>query len=261
MSADITRILQEWEYDSGNLIRIIKADDGRDVLQVRQPLGIEQYELQGRPDGVTPEGKESYVALYQERLREHIEAQGSDAGFSLSHDDVVRLQNEGVIYYFRYLVLFQIGDFERTASDTDHNLAMCDLVDRYADKDSEKKEVLQYRPYILRINAISKAMISLNRKLKAAAVDIIENAIEMIKTMPSIDTPAFQFEKIRSINSLKATLKQIQEQKVPALDRLRADLEQAVENEDYETAAQIRDRIRALENAEGSRGDAQQDSG
>jgi hypothetical protein len=259
VSADITSILREWEYDSGNLIRIIKADDGRDVLQVRQPLGIEQYELQGRPDGMAPEGRESYVVLYQEKLREHIGARGSDVGFTLSHEDFARLQNEGVIYYFRYLVLFQIGDFERTASDTDHNLALCDLVDQYADKESDKKEILQYRPYILRINAISKAMISLNRQLKSAAVDIIESAIDMIKKMPNIDTPAFQFEKIRSINSLKATLKQIQEQKVSPLDKLRSDLEQAVESEDYETAAQIRDRIRALEDAqepdEGGRGD------
>ena len=164
-----------------------------------------------------------------------------------------------MIYYFRYLVLFQIGDFERAASDTDHNLALCDLVDRYADKESDKKEILQYRPYILRVNAISKAMISLNRQLKSAAVDIIESAIDMIKKMPNVDTPAFQFEKIRSINSLKATLKQIQEQKVSPLDKLRADLEQAVESEDYETAAEIRDRIRALEGGQEPGGGAGDD--
>ncbi len=256
MSSDITRILKDWEYDSGNMIRIIKADDGRDVLQVRQPLGIEQYELQGRPDGLAPEGKECYVELYSERLREHVAAHGSEEGFTLSHDDLVRLQNEGVLYYYRYLVLFQIGDFERTASDTDHNLALCELVDKFADKETDKKEVLQYRPYILRINAISKAMISLNHQLKAAAMEIIETAIDVIKKMPNIDTPAFQFEKIRSINSLRATLKQIQEQKVSPLDKLRADLDRAVEEEDYEAAAQIRDRIRELEGAGGQQDDA-----
>ncbi len=260
VSADITNILREWEYDSNNLIRIIKADDGRDVLQVRQPLGVEQYELQGRPDGAAPEGRESFVILYQERLREHIAARGSDQGFSLSREDFGRLQNEGVIYYFRYLVLFQIGDFERAASDTDHNLALCDLVDRYADKDSDKKEILQYRPYILRINAISRAMISLNHQLKSAAVDIIESAIDAIKKMPNIDTPAFQFEKIRSINSLKATLKQVQEQRVSPVDALRADLEVAVESEDYEAAAEIRDRIRALEGGQAP-GGARDDTG
>jgi hypothetical protein len=250
VSSDITRILKEWEYDSGNLIRIIKADDGRDVLQVRQPLGIEQYELQGRPDGQAPEGKESFVEMYQGRLRDHVAANGSDLGFALSHEDFVRLQNEGVLYYYRYLVLFQIGDFTRTAADTDHNLALCDLVDKYGEKESDKKEILQYRPYILRINAISKAMISLNQQLKTAAVQIIESAIDVIKRMPNIDTPAFQFEKIRSINSLRATLKQIQEQKVSPLDKLRAELDRAVDDEDYETAARLRDRIQDIEHGE-----------
>jgi len=256
VSSDITRILRDWEYDSGNLIRIIKADDGREVLQVRQPLGLEQYELQGRPDGLAPEGKESYVELFQERLRDHAAAQGSDQGFALSHEDFVRLQNEGVLYYYRYLVLFQIGDFTRTASDTDHNLALCDLVDKYGEKDADKKEILQYRPYILRINAISKAMISLNQQLKAAAMQIIESAIDVIKRMPNIDTPAFQFEKIRSINSLRATLKQIQEQKVSPIDKLRAELDQAVSDEDYEAAAKLRDRIIAIEGPEALHDDA-----
>jgi hypothetical protein len=40
MSADITEILREWEFDSDNQIRIIQAEDGRQVLQVRQPMGI-----------------------------------------------------------------------------------------------------------------------------------------------------------------------------------------------------------------------------
>ena len=41
MNEDISKILSDWEFDSENQVRIIKADDGRDVLQVRQPLGIE----------------------------------------------------------------------------------------------------------------------------------------------------------------------------------------------------------------------------
>ena len=40
MSADITDILREWDFDSDNQIRIIQAEDGRQVLQVRQPMGI-----------------------------------------------------------------------------------------------------------------------------------------------------------------------------------------------------------------------------
>jgi protein-arginine kinase activator protein McsA len=43
-----------------------------------------------------------------------------------------------------------------------------------------------------------------------------------------------------------ARLKQVLEQKVSPLDRLKRELETAVEEEDYERAAELRDRIRSL---------------
>ena len=115
MSADITDILREWEFDSDNQIRIIQAEDGRQVLQVRQPMGIEQYELDGRPDGKKPFGRESALEEFQARLESYRASHGSEEGFTLTHDDFAALQGEGVLFYFRYLVLFQIGDFVRTA--------------------------------------------------------------------------------------------------------------------------------------------------
>ena len=247
MSDDITHILQNWEYDPEDLTRIIKADDGREILQVREPLGVEQYELEGRPDGERPEGRECYLEIFLETLEEHKKAHQTDEGFRLSHEDFLRLQNEGIIYYYRYLVLFQMGDFERTARDTDHNLKICELTEKYVDREKDKKELLQYKPYILRINAISKAMISLNKQLKTVATQILESAIELIQNMPDIESPAFQFEKLRSLHSLKATLKQIMNKKVSPLDKLKSELEDAVEEENYEQAAELRDRIKELE--------------
>ena len=245
-SGDITDILRSWEFDADNQVRIIQAADGREVLQIRQPLGIEQYELDGRPDGKTPAAKECFLEALQARLESHIAEHGSDADFRVSHADFLQLQNEGILYYYRYLVLFQIGDFERTARDTEHNLGICDIVERYAEVEDDKKEILQYRPYILRMYAISKAMISLHQQLKTAAREILESAISEIEGMPDIDTPAFQFERIRSLKYLRSTLKQVLEQKVSPLESLKQELDTAIEDENYERAAEIRDRIRAL---------------
>src|SRR5258705_442223 len=50
-SDDLTEMLRRWEYDENRPVRRLKAGDGREVLQVRLPLGIEQYEINGRPDG------------------------------------------------------------------------------------------------------------------------------------------------------------------------------------------------------------------
>ena len=143
-------------------------------------------------------------------------------GFAISHDDFAALQSEGLLFYFRYLVLFQIGDFVRTSRDTEHNLALCDLVERYAESEDDRKELLQHRPYILRMNAISRAMISLHKEMKAAAEEILAGAISAIEGMAEIDTPAFQFERMRSLNYLKATLKQIHDKQSSPVEGLKS---------------------------------------
>jgi hypothetical protein len=245
---DISGILANWEYDPEDSIRIIKASDGRDILQVRQPLGIEQYELDGRPDGEMPYGKETYLDVYLERINQFKEDSESDEGFFIQYEDFLKLQNEGILFYYRYLILFQIGDFKRTVRDTDHNLKLCEIIEKYVEDNNVKKEILQYKPYILRINAIARAMLSLKKELQAVAVKIIESAIEVIQKMPDVDTTSYQFEKIRSIHSLKATLKQIKKQKPSPVDRLELELERAVDAEEYEKAAELRDKIEELEN-------------
>jgi hypothetical protein len=247
MGRDITEVLREWEYDPENPIRLIEAEDGRRVLQVRQPLGIEQYELEGRPDGKRPEGKSCLLDVYLDRLEEYRRRQGSEQGFSLSHEECVELLNEGTIYYYRYLILFQIGDFQRTSSDTDHNLALCDLVGKHGEDEEDRKRILQYRPYIVRMNGISKAMISLSREAVSAAQESLERAIREIETMPEVRTREFEVERIRSLNVLRATLKQVLERKPSPVVALRKELEEAVASEDYERAAVLRDRIRQLD--------------
>ena len=247
MSADITDLLREWEFDSDNQIRIIQADDGRQVLQVRQPMGIEQYELDGRPDGKKPFGHDTALEAFQSRLESHRTAHGTEEGFNLSHEDFAALQGEGVLFYFRYLVLFQIGDFVRTARDTDHNLALFAMVEKHLDSDEDRKEILQYKPYVVRMNAVARAMSSMHKEMKSAAEDILTNAISVIEDMREIDTPAFQFERVRSLNYLKTTLKQIRDKKDSPAEALQGELKTAIDEEDYERAAALRDRIRRLE--------------
>jgi hypothetical protein len=244
MYVDITDILRQWEYDPEDMIRIQKLKDGREVLHVRQPFGIEQYELSGRPDGKRPFNKESVLAEFLDRIERFKRTHGTAEEFKLKHDDFLLLQSEGILYYSRYLILYQIGDFDRTVQDTMHNLLICDLVEKHLDIEEDRNELLQYKPYILRVNAIAKAMIQVNKKLKNAARQIIKSAIDTIQNIPRIDTPTFQLEKVRSIESLRTALMEIStEQNVSSIERLQIELDRAVEEENYEKAAEIRDTI------------------
>ncbi len=246
MSNDLSNIFDEWEYDPEDTMRIITASDGRRVLQVRLPLGIEQYELDGRPDGNNLFGKETVLAEYEGRLERHVETKGSEKGFFLDHEDSLLLQNEGVLFYYRYLLLFQLNDFERVSRDTAHNLRICELMERFAEDDEDKTNILQYKPYILRMNAMARAMTSIQGQLKEAAQSILEKAIEEINGMQEVDSPAFQFEKIRSVNYLNKALKQIQKQEPDPARKLEIELEEAVAEEDYERAAELRDKLKEM---------------
>jgi hypothetical protein len=247
MSDDISDILKNWKYDPDNTIRIITADDGRKIMQVRQPLGLEQYELDCRPDGKRPYGKETVLEEMLEKKSTFEQKHPEGEGFVLSKEDLQLLQNEGVLIYYRYLHLFQIGDYARTIRDTDHNLKLCHLVDNHAEDREEANAILQYQPYILRVNAIARAMVSLQEELNAAAREVLENAIAKIKEMPEIDTPAFQFEKIRSLNYLRVALKQVLEKKEDPVEQLKRELKEAIDAEEYERAALIRDQLQEFE--------------
>jgi len=236
--------LDGWEYDPEKNIRIITADDGRKVLQVRQPMGIEQYELDGRPDGKVPNGFASVLEEVEEYLSDYTEIYGGDEGFHLSLDQYAELREEGVLYYYRYLVLFQISDYERTIRDTEHNLRICDLIEKYADMEQERFGFLEYKPYILRMNAMAQAMVQLKSKSIERAREILEYAIENIQSMNAGDNPTYQFEKLRSINTIKSALDQMKGKPFDPVEHLQKQLEEAVENENYEQAAELRDEIK-----------------
>ncbi len=246
MHMDLTHALQEWPYDPDDNIRIVDADDGRRVLQVRQPLGIEQYELDGRPDGQLPGGADSFVASLEARLAEHQLSYGTEEGFVLDHDDCVQMQAEGILFYYRYLLLFQLNDFERVIRDTDHNLRICHLLENFCEDEEDQNAVLQFKPYIYRMHTVSKAMLLVQRQDRPAARELIERAVSTIQAMPEIDSPAFQFEKVRSVNYLRSALEQIDDDSPDPVFKLQEELEDAVESEDYERAALLRDHIREL---------------
>jgi hypothetical protein len=247
MEHDLTKLLREWPYEEQNVIRKIQAEDGREVMQVRLPLGIEQYELDGRPDGVRPDGRESVLDAVEEDLAQHVEREGSAEGFEVEHETAQRLHAEGMLYYYRYLLLFQISDYSRVSRDTEHNLRLCRLLDQHCSNEEDRNAVLQFQPYIIRMNAVSRAMIAVNQQTKGVAKTILQSAVEEIEALEEIDTAAFRFERVRSVNYLKSTLEQIDAQALDTYEQLRTQLTEAVEEENYERAAELRDQLRNLQ--------------
>src|SRR6516162_6148010 len=170
-SADIRRILESWPYDPEQDARLTQGEDGREILQVRTPVGIEQYELDGRPDGARPYGFESALEYHLQRFVE-AEAAGRDAEFKLDRQECNELFSEGTLYYFRYVRLFQLKDWARTVRDTARNLRVFDFIHRYALREEDQQFLEKWRPYIIRVHATASAMIELEKRSYESALRI-----------------------------------------------------------------------------------------
>jgi len=246
MEKDLKQLLQEWPYEADSNLRLMGGDDGRSYLQVRLPMGIEQYELDARPDGMKVRGYDSALSMVLAALDDYKLANGSEYGFAISAEDFTYLQQEAVMFYSRYILLFQINDFSRVERDTEHNLKICDFLEKYCQIDDQKNMVLQFRPYILRMHAVSRAL-SLSQESRILdAITVLDNAIATIESLVHVPGPAFEFEKARSVNHLQNTRKHLLKQEAEPIMAMQQELSNAIEAEDYERAAMLRDRLRVL---------------
>jgi hypothetical protein len=243
---DLRELLDAWPYDADDDLRVATGRDGRPLLQVRTPLGIEQIEVDGRPDGARPHAVESEL-VFQEHRWEAARLAGLEAGFELDSEACAALFAEGVLYYQRYVRLFQLKDWPRTLRDTARNLRAFDFVHRHAARSEDREQLEKWRPYVLRMNGAAAALQALDQEAHDRALGFVQTTIESIQALPEMDEPVFQFERTRSVEVLKELRRQIQRTRpVPETERLERQLAQAIQCQEFERAAQLRDQLRAL---------------
>ncbi len=242
MSFDLSDLLRDWPYEPGQLqVRKITGSDGREKLQLRLDMGVLQMEMNGRPDGRLPHGAESELEYQMER------AEQAGADFELSEDDVGELQSEGVQYYHRYLALFQLGDWPSVVRDTKRNLDMFSFVAKHAPDEEMAWSVQQFRPYVMMMNTRAKANLAIEKEDMDAAIALVEKgigAIEKFLKNSNRDGEADTSE----IKSLAEWLTELRKLKpLTPIEKLRKEMERAVEDEKYERAAELRDALKAMQ--------------
>ncbi len=247
MSEDISKILKNWKFDSKRNVRMIVGDDGKERIQVRLPLGIEQCDVDGRPDGKRPHKRKSFLDYYMEKLAKHKNKYGTPKGFTLMAEDCAKLIEEGILYYYRYVLFFQLKDYKRTIRDTNRNIKLFDFVKRYAVREEDKQYLGQYRPYIIRMNSSAKGLIQVEKEKYDDALRKIGDGIREIELLLHMENATFVFERKRSLAILEQMAREIRKMKpLDKKEELKRKLQEAIRTEEYERAAQLRDQLRKI---------------
>jgi hypothetical protein len=253
MDFDISHLLSQWEYEPGQVVaRRFKAKDGREKIQLRLDLGLLQMNVEGRPDGKRPFGHTSLLDYYQARLHKYVAAHdGSDEGFKLKGEDCARLQLEALQYHHRYICLLQLEDYARVIRDAERNLAVFDFVAKHAEGEELAWSLQQFRAQLLMVLTRARAAEALDTDDYAMAIQHIEEGLEKIRAFYHDHARAELAETSGELQSLENWLEEIRARRpLTPRERLERALHDAINSEDYERAAQVRDALRNLKPTE-----------
>lgn len=255
MIEDIGPILSHWPYNQDNSIRKIIDPNGAEKIQVRVDQGafqgILQMELDGRPDGRILHDAPFVLDHYQGQRDHHVQENGTEQGFNLTHAHCRELFDESRQIYERYVFLLQIQDYDRVIRDTERNMDLFRFVNRYAATEKDQLSLEKWWPYILRIHAIARVMIATQDEDYDSGIQIIRDTVSKIEALKDVDAEEFHVEKRRSTKALNELLEELdQKRPLTEAERLKKDLLSAIELEDFEKAAQLRDRIHKLDQTE-----------
>ncbi|MFC1526171.1 UvrB/UvrC motif-containing protein [Candidatus Latescibacterota bacterium] len=242
MKYDIGDLLSSWPFDPDEFIaRRITAKDGTEKVQIRIDMGMLQLEMQGRPDGQRPHGCDSLLEFYDTGL-----ARG-DYGEGLDEDACEDLFQEAWQFYQRYLSLFYLEDYAGVVRDTEHNQKIFKLVEQHADNDDVKWYFEQYYPHAIMMRARSRAMISLEKDNYRGAMREVERGTEEIEAFLSEWGSEIADEDLPELSFLRDWHEELEKERpLSRREQLERDLTVAVEAENFEEAARLRDKLRTM---------------
>lgn len=241
MNQDIDTALQGWDYKPGMVqARMVEADDGRKVIQMRVDLGILQLETVGRPDGAQPHGEASYFEYLQEQARI---ADRAGQAFVLSEEQCQEADREFVQFYHRRICWLALRNYGRAVADADHTLDFMDFVRDHSPGEDYTQAHEQYRGFVVFHRTQAAAALAVEQNNPEAGIDEIRAGLEKLRAFFAEFGVEDQMEEDGMVQRLREMDQSLRDtHKIEAT--LQEQLEQAVANEEYEAAARLRDALR-----------------
>jgi hypothetical protein len=234
---DIDELLVDWPFEPGAVnARLVHADDGREVIQMRIEMGLLQMEKEGRPDGEKPEGAETYLDyLVGESIRQSMD-------FELTPDQCYEVDREFTQFYHRRICWLALREFDRAIRDADHTLRLMDFAADHSPSDEWTLAHEQYRPFVLFHRTQASALAKLDGKGGEAAIEEINAGLTEIRRLFEEVDGEEEFEEDEMVDQL-LHLQQWVRERYRVGRTLNERLADAVASEQYELAAQLRDEI------------------
>ena len=226
----------DWEFNPTTLnVRLTKGKDGRDVIQMRVDLGIMQLETTGRPDGQPIEECETYLEFLQNRSL-------SDPDFRIDEDQCNEVDREFMQFYHRRICWLRLQYYPRAVMDADHTLLLMDLCEKVSDDEEWNGSHEQYRPFVLFHRTQAAALGALEENSAEEAVQEINLGLETMRKFFAKHDAEEHFDSDELVVRL-AELRESLRNEYEVGQTLKERLTEAVEQEQYELAAQLRDEL------------------
>jgi hypothetical protein len=236
MSQDIDAALRGWEYEPGTAqARLVRAADGREVLQLRLDLGVLQMETTGRPDGKRPFGLPNYLT--------YLRLQARRPNFVLDDNQCAEADREFVQFYHRRISWLALRQYDRAVADADYTLTLMDFVRTYSPSDEYTQAHEQYRGFVLFHRTQAACAAALERGDAEKAIDAVRDGLERLRAFYVAHEAEDQMDEddmVRQLRQMEQSLRQTHQ----IGETLQEQLARAVANEEYETAARLRDELR-----------------
>lgn len=249
MSWDISDILSDWDFEAGDtMVRRFIGSDGVEKLQMRIDLGILQMNADGRPDGKLPHGKDSYFAHLKGKLEDYESSRGNDEGFQLKPEECQKLQQESIQYHHRYICYFQLEDYAKVIRDTEHNLDAIAFATKYGRSEENLWRFKQFTPQLLMMRTRATAAQLLAKNKHNRAIENVEKGLKQLRDFfTSVDRPDLAQES-GEVQVLETWLEELKNQRpLSKREKLELELDKAIQQENFEKAAKVRDQIKGLE--------------
>ncbi|MFO0923717.1 MAG: UvrB/UvrC motif-containing protein [Pirellulales bacterium] len=229
-------LLREWNFDPHSLsVRLVKGEDGRDVIQVRVDLGILQLETTGRPDGQQPNNAPTYLDAL-------LEIEKQDPDFVMDEDQCMEADREFVQYYHRRVAWLRLLHFRRAVQDADHTLGLMDVCRDHSPDEDWTMSHEQYRPFVLFHRTRAAALAELDDHGPEKAIAAINEGLDRIKEVFQEHDAEEAFDEDEMVLQLIEFRESLRND-YSVGKTLSEQLADAVASEQYELAAQLRDQL------------------